>query len=79
MAKICQDGGKALMTNPNEDLGKWILREVLNIEEGELVTYEMLEEIGIDSVQLNKFEDGTYEINFRKLGTYETYCQLEGI
>ncbi len=79
MAKICQDRGKALMTNPNEDLGKWILREVLNIEEGELVTYEMLEEIGIDSVQLNKFEDGTYEINFRELGTYETYCQLEGI
>ena len=79
MAKICQDDNKALMTNPNEDLGKWILREVLNIEEGKLVTYEMLEEIGIDTVQLNKFEDGTYEINFREIGTYETYCQVEGI
>lgn len=79
MAKVCQDNSKALMTNPNEDLGKWILRDVLNIAEGKIVTYEMLEEIGIDTVQLNKFEDSTYEINFRAIGTYETYCQIEGI
>lgn len=79
MAKVCQDNCKALMSNPNEDLGKWILRDVLNLQEGEVVTYEKLEQIGIDTVQLNKFEDGTYEINFRELGTYETYKQLEAI
>lgn len=79
MAKVCQDDGKALMTNPNEDLGKWILRDVLNLQEGELVTYEKLEEIGIDSVQINKFEDNTYEINFRELGTFEKYIQAENI
>lgn len=76
-AKVCQDGDKALMTNPNKDLGKWILRDILKIKEGELVTYEMLEEIGIDAVKLNKFEDGTYEINFTKIGSYETYCEEE--
>ena len=25
-AKVCQDGNKALMTNPNSNLGKWLLR-----------------------------------------------------
>lgn len=79
MAKVCQDDNKALMSNPNEDLGKWILRDVLNLQEHELVTYHKLESIGIDTVQLNKYEDGTYEINFKALGTYETYKQLEGI
>lgn len=79
MAKVCQDNSKALMSNPNEDLGKWILRDVLNLNEHELVTYTKLESVGIDTVQLNKYEDGTYEINFKTLGTYETYKQLEGI
>jgi hypothetical protein len=78
-AKISQENDKALMTNPNKDLGKWILREVLNLPEGELVTYEKLEQIGIDTVQINKFEDNTYEINFKELGTFEQYKQIEGI
>lgn len=79
MAKICQDNNKAIMSNPNEDLGKWLLRDVLNLQEYELVTYEKLESIGIDTVQINKFEDGTYEINFKALGTYEMYKQFENI
>ena len=79
MAKVCQDNNKALMSNPNEDLGKWILRDVLNLQENELVTYEKLEQIGIDTVQLSKYEDGTYEINFRELGTFELYKQYENI
>lgn len=79
MAKVCQDDCKALMSNPNNDLGKWILRDVLNLQENELLTYEKLEQIGIDTVQLNKFSDGTFEINFKELGTYETYKQKEGI
>lgn len=79
MAKVCQDNCKALMSNPNNDLGKWILRDVLNLQENELLTYEKLEQIGIDTVQLNKFSDGTFEINFKELGTYETYKQNEGI
>lgn len=53
-AKACQEGAKGLMTNPNSDLGEWILRDVLNIPIGELVTYEMLNEIGIDSVCIQK-------------------------
>lgn len=48
--KICQEDGKALMSNPNKDLGKWILRDVLHVEEGHLITYEDLLKIGIDSI-----------------------------
>ena len=32
-AKICQDGSKALMSKHNADLGKWLLRTVLNLKE----------------------------------------------
>ena len=72
-AKICQDGGNALMSDPNSSLGKWILRDVLVLKEGELLTYEKLEEIGIDAVQILKYNDNTFEINFKKLGSYEQF------
>jgi hypothetical protein len=38
-SKLCQAGSKALMSYFNKDLGKWILRDVLKLEEGELLTY----------------------------------------
>ena len=70
VAKICQDDGKALMSNPNSALGEWLLRTVLGLKEGELLTDHKLEEVGIDSVEITKFSDGTYDINFKKLGTF---------
>lgn len=72
-AKVCQDGDKALMSDPNKSLGEWLLRDVFNLQPSELLTYEKLEEIGIDSVQINRFEDNTYEINFKELGSYEGF------
>lgn len=72
-AKVCQDGGKALMSNPNKALGEWILRRVLNLKEGELLKYERLEEIGLDSVVLTKQKDKVYSINFLELGSYEHF------
>ncbi|MFI3299967.1 MAG: NgoFVII family restriction endonuclease [Candidatus Gastranaerophilales bacterium] len=65
-AKICQDNDKALMSNPNQALGKWILRDILNIEENKIVTYEKLIEIGIDTVQINKYQNNIYDINFKQ-------------
>lgn len=70
--KVCQDGGKALMSNPNKDLGKWLLREILKIEEGVLVTYEMLLEIGIDAIIFEK-TNNKYKLNFVKVGKFEEY------
>lgn len=72
-AKICQDNSKALMSDPNKSLGEWLLRDIFNLQPNELLTYEKLEEIGIDSVQINRFEDNTYEINFKELGSYENF------
>lgn len=71
--KVCQDNSKALMSNPNIALGNWILRDVLDLKENELLTYEKLERIGLDSVVIYKSEDGKYDIDFAKLGSYEEF------
>lgn len=72
--KVAQQGGKALMSNPNLKLGEWILREILELDEGKLVTKEMLDIIGIDSVKLSKLENGTYLLDFLKSGSYENFA-----
>lgn len=71
--KVCQDNSKALMSNPNSDLGEWLLRGVLDLKPGELLTYERLEEVGIDSVSISKNRDETYDIDFKTQGTYEQF------
>lgn len=72
-SKICQDGGKALMSNPNKALGKWILRQVMNLEERELLTYKRLEELGLDSVVIYKEEENRYSINFTEIGSFDSF------
>ena len=74
-AKVCQDGGKALMSNPNLALGKWLLRIVMNLKEGELLTYERLEELGLDSVVIYKENEELYTINFTEIGTYDNFYE----
>ena len=73
LAKVCQSNSKALMSYSNKALGKWILRDILNLKEGELLTYERLEILGIDSVLIDKIDAQNYEINFVSLGSYEKY------
>lgn len=51
-AKICQQGGKALMSNPNSDLGEWLLRKILKKKEGTLVTKLDLDTFGFDSIMV---------------------------
>lgn len=72
-AKVCQDGSKALMTNPNKDLGQWILRDVMNLEENELLTYDRLEELGLDSVVIYKESPGRYSIDFTEIGSFDRF------
>ena len=78
-AKVCQQDGKAIMSNPNNLLGKWLLRDVLELQEGTKITYEMLKEYGIDSVMFTKLDEGKYSIDFCELGTYEKVYGLEDI
>ncbi len=70
--KVCQGNDKALMSQRNADLGRWLLRDILQLVPGSLATYSMLEQIGIDSVEISKL-DGKYFIDFKKFGTYERY------
>lgn len=72
-AKVCQDGDKALMSNPNSDLGEWILREVLNIRPQTLVTYEMLLGRNIDSVIVTKINDNLFDIDIAPAGAYQEF------
>lgn len=79
-AKVCQEAdknnpkiGKSIMSNPNKVLGKWLLRDVFELEEGTLVTYEMLEKFGVDSVIFVKNEELDYSVDFAEIGTYEKF------
>lgn len=75
-SKICQQGGKALMTKSNRKLGKLILRDGLSLKKGELATYEKLQLLGIDSVRIDKISDSEFEINFAKTESYEEFRSL---
>lgn len=76
-AKVCQADGKSIMSNPNSDLGKWLLRDVFELPEGKLVTYDMLKVYGIDSVIFTKIGERKYTIDFTDIGTYEKFLDLK--
>ncbi|MGG3915991.1 NgoFVII family restriction endonuclease [Rossellomorea vietnamensis] len=72
-AKVCQDNSKALMSNPNSALGEWLLRQVMNLGERELLTYEMLKRLNIDSVIVYKHSEDHYTIDFCSLGSFDEF------
>lgn len=73
--KLCQENSKALMTNPNNALSDWLLRKVLNLKEGELLTYDKLKLLGIDSVRITKIDNQNYKIDFAKIDSYEKFIE----
>lgn len=75
--KLCQENCKALMSNPNKSLGKWLLRDVLKIPYGKIITYQDLLEIGIDSVSFKKIEDKKYMLDFKNVGEFENFINKE--
>ncbi|MDO8734197.1 MAG: restriction endonuclease, partial [Elusimicrobiota bacterium] len=72
-AKICQENSKALMTNPNNALSDWLLRKVLKLKECQLLTYERLKLLGIDSVRLVKMDNNNFKIDFAKIDSYDNF------
>lgn len=62
-AKVCQQGSKALMSNPNKTLGEWILRKVLHKKPDSLVTYQDLIIAGFDSIVVSKQEELKYSLD----------------
>lgn len=83
-AKVCQDGGKALMSNPNSLLGEWMLRKVLHKKDGELLTIDDLNKYGIDSVKIisthntNDSGEAIYKIIFTE-SSYEDYSAFNDL
>ncbi|MGL5123701.1 MAG: hypothetical protein ACRC6K_06055 [Fusobacteriaceae bacterium] len=73
--KVCQNGSKALMSNPNKELGKWILRDVFMLNEGQILTRKQLDVIGMDAVEIVKIKTGEYSIDFRQTGMYEEFIE----
>lgn len=67
------------MSNPNKALGKWLLRDVFELPEKTLVTYDMLRIFGVDSVMFTKLEEKKYRIDFCVLGTYEKMYHLDDL
>lgn len=76
VAKVCQQGGKALMTNPNKSLSDWLLRRVFSVEEGELLTYARMNLLGFDSVIVYKDSEDRYRIDKAPIGSYERFIAL---
>lgn len=72
-AKMCQGGQKGLMSNPNKELGQWILRDVLKVQECTLIDRAYLNKIGIDSVIIFKISDSEYKIDFASIGKFEEF------
>lgn len=54
------------MSNPNKELGKWLLRDVLHLKEGELLTMEKLNLFGFDSVIVFKIDSFNFKIDVRQ-------------
>jgi hypothetical protein len=77
-AKVCQDNDKALMSNPNSVLGNWLLRNVMNLPERELLTYDKLQTIGLDAVVIYKIDNTVYDIDFTRIGSYESFASENG-
>lgn len=61
------------MTKPNKALSDWLLRKVLQLDEGELLTYDKLRILGIDSVRITKIDKTNYKIDFAKIGSFNEF------
>lgn len=77
-ASMCQQGRKGLMSNPNKALGKWLLRDVFKLCEGELLTRSKLNTLNIDSAVVTKISEGKYKIDFASVGKYEAFKKKYG-
>lgn len=71
--RIKQQNGKSLQTNPQGALGEWILSDVLGLKNREVVTWELLDSLGIDSIKIIKQDDKHFRITIAETGAYEKF------
>lgn len=86
-SKVCQDGSKALMSDPNTTLGHWIMKvlrpslsdadfERFATTKDKPFVYGDLVAVGKDSVKVKKLRGGkrvTYSLEFAPLDSYEVF------
>lgn len=85
MAKLCQDGSKALMSTPNDVLCNWLFASIdgsLETAERRLInhnpyTYEDLRMIGKDSVRVIRTPNGVteYRLELASIGSFEEFLE----
>lgn len=71
--RIKQQNGKSLQTSPQGALGKWILKDVLGLKGREMVTWELLDKLGIDSLRITKIDDKHFKITVAETCAYEKF------
>lgn len=74
--KTCQENHKALMSNPNSDLGEWIFNQLdlTKNNPSDIINYTQLEATGYDSVKIENI-DGKYYISLMPVGSYENFVR----
>jgi len=60
------------MTNPNKALSDWLLRNLFQVKEWELLTIDKMNAVGFDSVIITK-EKGKYTIDKAQQNSYEAF------
>ena len=90
-ASLCQSGNKALMTNPNDELCKWIFKVIdpkfspsmyNRAPSRNPFTYDDLEIAGYDAVRVSRIKEpdrNGYEIQFEAIGAYEEFLEEMGM
>jgi hypothetical protein len=86
-AKVCQQGSKALMSDPNTVLCNWLFSTIdgdhsysqSRLSRGLPYTYDDLARIGKDSVRLTKIagDDLVFELEFAAVGSYEEFVSAD--
>lgn len=82
-AKICQEGGKALMTNPNNKLIDWLFAQIdgstesakKRLNDARPYTYNDLLAIGRDSVVVVKDDEHKFTLRPGGIGEYQEYLE----
>ena len=87
-AKVCQQGSKALMTDPNDELCRWLytaiepglsyVRIMERLPQKRPYTYKDLVRVGKDCVKVTKVsgKPHQYELTFCRLGDYEKFLSV---
>ena len=72
-AKITQDNGKSLQTNPQSILGKWLLFSIFGLKKYEKLTRNIIDEKEIDSIKVTKIDNQNFKVDVCNYLDYEKW------